>query len=47
MTERFSVTLNVFVEATDEDEAELFVERLLAGRADSELLSVSRGGDGR
>ena len=47
MTEHFSVTLNVFIEATDEDEAALFVERLLAGRANSELLAVSRGGDGR
>ena len=40
MTECFSVTVNVLVEATHEDEAALIIERLLAGRFDSELVAV-------
>ena len=37
---RFAVTTAVFVEATEPDEAALIIERLLAGRFDSELVAV-------
>ena len=48
MSERFSVTVNVHVEATHEDEADLLVERLLAGRFDFELVAVAEvDGGGR
>lgn len=48
-TKRFGVTTTVFVNAEDAGEAALILERALAGRFDSDLLSVSRhvkSGDG-
>ena len=46
MPERFSVTVKVLVEATDEHEAALIIERLLAGHFDSELIAVVEGDGG-
>jgi hypothetical protein len=40
-TQRFGVTTTVFVEATDAGEAALIIERDLAGRFNSDLVSVS------
>ena len=48
-TQRFGVTTTVFVNAVDADEAALIIERDLAGRFDSDLVSVSadlKSGDG-
>ncbi len=48
-TRRFGVTTTVFVNAADAGEAALVIERDLAGRFDSELVSVSghvKSGDG-
>ena len=48
-TQRFGVTTTVFVDATDAGEAALIIERDLAGRFDSDLVSVSghvKSGDG-
>lgn len=39
--QRFGVTTTVFVDATDAGEAALIVERDLAGRFDSDLVSVA------
>lgn len=39
-SERFGVTTTIFVHAADADEAALIVERLLAGRFDSDLVAV-------
>ena len=39
--QRFGVTTTVFVDATDAGEAALIIERDLAGRFDSDLMSVS------
>jgi hypothetical protein len=38
---RYAVTTTIFVEAADASEAALIVERNLAGRFDSELVSVT------
>jgi len=43
---RFEVTVTVLVEATAEDEAALIVERELAGKFDSELVSVVESDSG-
>ncbi len=40
-TQRFGVTTTVFVDASDAGEAALIIERDLAGRFDSDLVSVS------
>jgi len=40
-TQRFGVTTTVFVDAADAGEAALIIERDVAGRFDSELVSVS------
>ena len=47
MSERFSVTVKVFVEATHEDEGGLIIERLLAGRFECELVAVVEADGGR
>ena len=38
--QRFGVTATVFIDAVDAHEAALIVERLLAGRFDSEVVAV-------
>lgn len=38
---RYAVKLTVWVEATDEDEAQLLLERHLAGVFDSEVIEVT------
>ena len=38
---RFAMKLTVWVEATDENEAQLILERHLAGTFDSEVLEVT------
>lgn len=38
--QRFGVTTTIFVYTADADEAALVVERLLAGRFDSEVVAV-------
>jgi hypothetical protein len=40
-TQRFGVTTTVFVNAADAGEAALIIERDLAGRFDSDLVSVA------
>lgn len=40
--ERYAVTLTVWVNATDEDEAQLILERHLAGSFDSEVIEATQ-----
>jgi hypothetical protein len=37
---RCAVTTTIYVDATDEDEAALIIERFLAGRFDSEVIAT-------
>ncbi|MDQ3785197.1 MAG: hypothetical protein M3360_10070 [Actinomycetota bacterium] len=42
---RFMVTVKVFIDATDSDEAAMIIERHLAGAFDSELVTVGVAND--
>ncbi|WP_187399295.1 hypothetical protein [Bradyrhizobium paxllaeri] len=42
-TNRYAVTVTVFVDATSEGDASLILERECAGKFDSELISVTEG----